>query len=103
MYRLEITFLSFYLFMLFMTIIPYLYTAVLGASQLCGKQDHRNVLRILMCLWILLSFFFLPSSSEVAQMAKWSGKIGLYISFVFPIFLWIYGWLFHLARKEQKQ
>lgn len=101
--RLEIIFLSFYLFILFMTIIPYLYTAVLGASQLCGKQDHRNVLRILLCLWILLSFFFLPSSSQVTQMGKSWGTVGTYFAFVFPIFLWIYGWLFHLARKEQKQ
>lgn len=101
--RLEITFLSFYLFLLFMTIIPYLYTAVLGASQLCGKQDHRNVLRILVCLWILVSFFFHPSSSQIIQMGKPWGMAGTYFAFVFPILLWIYGWLFHLARKEQKQ
>ncbi|OPH47409.1 hypothetical protein BC351_39965 [Paenibacillus ferrarius] len=101
--RLEITFLAFYLFTLFMTIIPYLYTAVLGASQLVGKQDHRNVLRILICLWILLSFFFLPSSSQVTQMGKSWGMLGIYCAYGFPIFLWIYGWLFHHVRKGQKQ
>ncbi|NEW07219.1 endospore germination permease [Paenibacillus sp. SYP-B3998] len=101
--RLEITFLSFYLFILFMTIIPYIYTAVLGASQLSGKQDHRNTLRILMCLWIFLSFFFHPSFSQVSQMGKSWGMAGLYFAAVFPLLLWMYGWLFHLARKEQKQ
>lgn len=101
--RLEIIYLSFYLFILFMTIIPYLYTAVLGVSQLCGMQDHRNILRILMCLWFLSSFFFLPSASQVTQMGKSWGTAGTYVAYGFPIFLWIYGRLFHHARKEQKQ
>jgi spore germination protein (amino acid permease) len=101
--RLEIIFLSFYLFILFMTIIPYLYTAVLGVSQLSGKQDHRNTLRVLMCLWFLSSFFFFPSSSQVNQMGKSWGMAGTYLAYVFPICLWIYGWLFHHTRKGQKQ
>ncbi|BBH24083.1 germination protein [Paenibacillus baekrokdamisoli] len=100
---LEFIFLCFYLFMLFITLIPYLYTAVLGVTQLFGKQDHRNSLRILLFLWILLSFFFIPSSSQITQMGKWWGEVGLYFAGVFPIFLWIYGWLFHFLRKEQKQ
>lgn len=101
--RLEIIFLCFYLFMIFMTIIPNLYTAALGTSQLFGKQDHRNSLRVMLFLWILLSFFFIPSSTQITQLAKWYGEIGLYLAFVFPIFLWIYAWLFHFFRKEQKQ
>ncbi|MCY9663892.1 spore germination protein [Paenibacillus alginolyticus] len=101
--RLEIIFLSIYLCTLFMTIIPYLYTAALGASQLCGKQDHRNVLRILMCLWVLSSFIFIPSSSQINQMGKSWGAAGTYVAYVFPILLWIYGRLFHHAGKEPKQ
>lgn len=101
--RLEIMCLSFYLFMIFMTIIPYLYVAALGTSQLLGKQDHRNALRILLFLWILLSFFFIPSSSQITQMANSWEIAGLYSAFVFPIFLWIYGWIFHFVRKEPKQ
>ncbi|KRF05481.1 hypothetical protein ASG89_20345 [Paenibacillus sp. Soil766] len=102
MERLEIICLSFYLFMIFMTIIPYLYTAALGISQLIGKQDHRNVLRILLFLWILLPFFFIPTSSQITQMANLWGITGVYSAFVFPIFLWIYGWIFHFVRKEAK-
>nr|WP_261807609.1 endospore germination permease [Paenibacillus sp. N3.4] len=101
--RLEIIYLSFYLFIIFMTIIPYLYAVVLGTSQLLGKQDHRNSLRILLFLWILLSFFFIPSSFQITQLANWWGMAGIYSAFGFPIFLWIYGWIFHSVRKEQKQ
>ncbi|MDQ0896502.1 MULTISPECIES: endospore germination permease [unclassified Paenibacillus] len=101
--RLEIICLTFYLFIIFMTIIPYLYAAVLGTSQLIGKQDHRNALRIILVLWILLSFFFIPTTFQITQMANSWGKAGLYSAFVFPIFLWIYGWIFHFARKEPKQ
>lgn len=101
--RLEILFLSFYLFMLFMTIIPYLYMAVLGISQLLGKQDHRNPLRIVLSIWLIMSFFFIPSSSQVTEMGKAWGNLGLFFAFAFPIFLWIYLWIIHYVRKEQKQ
>ncbi|OCT10933.1 hypothetical protein A8709_04305 [Paenibacillus pectinilyticus] len=101
--RLEILSLSVYLLLLFMTIIPYLYTAVLGTVQLFGKQDHRNVLRIVLILWLLLSFVFIPSSTQVMQMSKSWGMAGTYLAYVFPIFLWMYGWMFHRRRKEQKQ
>ncbi|CAN7706367.1 endospore germination permease [Paenibacillus sp. LjRoot153] len=101
--RLEIIFLCVYLFTLFMTIIPYLYAAVLGASQLFGKQDHRTMLRVVMCLWFILPFFFLPSGSQINDMGKSWGMAGTYFAYVLPIILWIYGWLFHPARKEQKQ
>jgi spore germination protein (amino acid permease) len=103
MERLEIICLSFYLFIIFMTIIPYLYMAALGTSQLFGKQDHRNAIRINMILWIVMSFFFIPTSSQITQMGASQGITGLCFAFVFPIFLWIYGWLFHRRRKEHRQ
>lgn len=98
--RLEIIFLSLYLFIIFMTIIPYLYTAALGISQLFGKQDHRNSLRILLILWIGMSFFFIPSSRQITQMGESQGITGICFAFGFPMFLWIYGWFFHHIRKE---
>ncbi|MCY9695742.1 GerAB/ArcD/ProY family transporter [Paenibacillus alginolyticus] len=101
--RLEIFSLSFYLFIIFMTIIPYLFTAVLGITQLLGKQDHRIALRILILLWILLSFFFIPTSSQITSMGKSWGIAGLLSAFVFPIFLWVYGWIFHFVRRDPKQ
>ncbi|KRE75642.1 GerAB/ArcD/ProY family transporter [Paenibacillus sp. Soil750] len=101
--RLEIICLSFYLFIIFMTIIPYLYAATLGISQLLGKQDHRNGLRILLFLWVLSSFFFIPTSSQITQMGQAWGIIGIYCAYVLPIFLWMYGWIFHyFMRKEAK-
>ncbi|NRF90433.1 GerAB/ArcD/ProY family transporter [Paenibacillus frigoriresistens] len=101
--RLEIICLSFYLVVIFMLVIPSLYVAVLGTSQLLGKQDHRNPLRIIIFLWIIVSFFFIPGASQITQMANSWGMAGLYSAFVFPIFLWIYGWMFHFVRKEAKQ
>ncbi|WP_261302498.1 GerAB/ArcD/ProY family transporter [Paenibacillus andongensis] len=101
--RLEIICLSFYLFIIFMTIIPYTYMAALGTSHLFGKQDHRNTIRINMILWIVMSFFFIPTSSQITLMGASQGTIGLCFAFVFPIFLWIYGWLFQRNRKEQRQ
>ncbi|MBP1962282.1 GerAB/ArcD/ProY family transporter [Paenibacillus aceris] len=98
--RLEIICLPLYLVFIFMTIIPFLYVAAFGTSQILGKQDHRNFLRIVITLWILLSFFFIPTDSQITKMVKMVGITGLYSVYVFPIFLWIYGWIFHFVRKE---
>ncbi|MFD0697910.1 endospore germination permease [Paenibacillus sp. GCM10027628] len=103
MERLEIIFLPFYLFMPFMTTIPYLYMTVLGVSQLLGKQDHRAPLIMILSLWILISIFFIPSSFQITQLNTYVAKIGIYFAYLFPIFLWIYGWFFHYHRKGQIQ
>ncbi|OCT10931.1 hypothetical protein A8709_04295 [Paenibacillus pectinilyticus] len=103
MERLEIVSLSFYLALIIMSVIPSLYVSMLGISQLLGKQDHRNPLRILLFLWVIASFFYIPSAFQIMQMVKSWVAVGIIISVVFPIFLWIYGWLFHFVRKEAKQ
>lgn len=101
--RLEIICLPLFLVFTFMTIIPVLYVAALGASKLLDKQDHRNFLRIILTLWILVSFFYIPTTFQITKMAKIVEVLTLYFYYVFPIFLWIYGWIFHFVRKEVRQ
>ncbi|NOU66561.1 GerAB/ArcD/ProY family transporter [Paenibacillus sp. LMG 31461] len=101
--RLEIICLSFYLFILFMTMIPYLYAAALGITQLLGKQDHRYALRVILFVWVLIPFFFVPNSSQITRMANSWGLAGICSAFILPLVLWMYGWIFHFVRKESKQ
>lgn len=88
--RLEIIFLSFYLFVLFMTVIPYLYVATWGTAKMLGKQDHRPFLGIFVLLWIVLSCFFVPTYKDVIDIGKVYGQTGLTMTFAFPFFLFLY-------------
>lgn len=97
--RFEIIFLPFYLFILFMTVIPYLYMSVFGISRLLGKPDHRKYLRVLMLGWLALPFFFTPSYAHITGLGKLWGNLGLCAAVIFPILLWIYQRAFFKFRK----
>ncbi len=97
--RFEIIFLPFYLFILFMTVIPYLYMTVFGISRLLGKPDHRPYLRLFMLGWVALPFFFSPSFSDITGLGKLWGNLGLCAAVVFPVFLWAYQKVFLKLRK----
>ncbi|MFC4075268.1 GerAB/ArcD/ProY family transporter [Salinithrix halophila] len=87
--RLEITFLSFYLFVLFMTVIPYFYMALFGTMKITGKQDHRPLMWGIALSGIILMLFVEPLSTEVNQLQKWFGNVGILYAFLFPPFLWL--------------
>ncbi|UFJ40825.1 spore germination protein [Brevibacillus humidisoli] len=101
--RLEIVFLSFYLFVLFMTVIPYLYVSVFGTSYLLGRQDHRAHLRIVVFIWIVISCWFVPDYDQVTQLQKVWGSVGLFLAFLFPLLLWLYSRIYGSWRKEALQ
>ncbi|MGJ7036482.1 spore germination protein (amino acid permease) [Anoxybacillus eryuanensis] len=88
--RFEVIFLSFYLFVMSTTGIPYIFTTVFGMSQLIGKKDHMIVLLIAVCIFILTSFLYNPSFSHIQTMGSWWERYGLWGAYIFPIFLFIY-------------
>lgn len=98
--RFEIVFLAAYFLVMSMTIIPYLFAAVFGTSQLRGKQDHRNHLRWFTGLFLLMCFFVRPTYTQLNQgLAMW-GHLGLICSYGFPFLLWGYIRLFHLFKRR---
>ncbi|MGZ4105887.1 MAG: GerAB/ArcD/ProY family transporter [Tumebacillaceae bacterium] len=97
--RFEILFLVFYLFMLSTVMLPYIYCAVLGTSQLLGKQDHRPHLRILMCGVLLYSIFVWPSYEQLHLSLQWLSVAGIAIAFALPVFLWGYTSVADRLRK----
>ncbi|WP_165898155.1 endospore germination permease [Tumebacillus sp. BK434] len=88
--RFEIFFLSFYYIIVSMTIMPYLYLAVFGSSQLMGKQDHSRHLLVLLALIVL---FFAVHPVNYEQSERWTkmfGRAGIGFAFVFPALLFAY-------------
>ncbi|MBB6176233.1 spore germination protein (amino acid permease) [Anoxybacillus tengchongensis] len=88
--RFEVIFLSFYLFVMSTTGIPYIFTTVFGMSQLIGKKDHTIVLLIAVCIFILTSFLYNPSFSHIQTMGSWWERYGLWGAYIFPVILFIY-------------
>ncbi|EMT45694.1 GerAB/ArcD/ProY family transporter [Anoxybacillus flavithermus] len=88
--RFEVIFLSFYLFVMSTTGIPYIFTTVFGISQLFKKQDHTIVLVIAVCVFIVASFLYNPSFSHIQTMGSWWERYGLWGAYIFPAVLFIY-------------
>lgn len=99
--RFEIIFLSFYLFILFKTIIPYAYLAIEGTSSLFGGKYNQLCLRVIVLGWIVASFFFIPTYDEIIQMGKFWGQVGLYLVFGFPVVFFLYQKIFRIFRRKE--
>ncbi|MBO8157925.1 MAG: endospore germination permease [Bacillaceae bacterium] len=92
--RLEILFLSFYLFTLSTTGIPYFYVSAVSLAKLQGKQEHYNHALFLFILMILISLFFSPTEKQLEMITKYWSQSALIISYIFPViflaFIYIY-------------
>ncbi|KQL46200.1 spore gernimation protein [Brevibacillus choshinensis] len=100
--RVDIVFLSVYMFMLSTTWIPYMFFALFSTSQLLGKQDHSGPLKVFACLTIVLSFFFDPSFIQLEAMTKMWSKYGLIFAYAFPLCLWMYAWMHDLFHRRRQ-
>ncbi|NNU96939.1 endospore germination permease [Anoxybacillus sp. EFIL] len=101
--RFEVIFLSFYLFVMSTTGIPYIFTTVFGISQLIGKKDHTIVLLVAVCIFIFTSFLYNPSFFHVQTLGSWWEKYGLWGAYFFPIGLFIYTSIARWFQRGKKK
>lgn len=99
--RLEIVFLSLYIFVISTTVLPIFFVTVFSASQLFGKKDHSKYVGWFL-LFNLIYIFVLPQSfAKNIQLQKISEPIIFLIGYAFPLFLWLYLFLYsHLKRGK---
>jgi spore germination protein (amino acid permease) len=90
MERFEIIFLAAYLFVLSTTSIPYLFTAVFGASRLLNRPNHQRVLKLVIAAYIAVSFLYNPPFADLQKFSEWWGKTGTAVAYIFPAGLWLY-------------
>lgn len=88
--RLEIVFLSAYLFVISTTWIPYMCCFGLSVGWLLGKQDHRNYIAILLVLIVVAAYIMDPSFSQNKQWLNWVSRSGLIYGCAFPVCIWLY-------------
>ncbi len=97
--RLEIFFISFYLIILFMTIIPFFYMSLKGFNQLFQRSVNKLFLYLILGLWVIGFSIQIPTYTEIIQLRQWWSDLG-YGVVVFPIFLWLYSKVFVALKKE---
>ncbi|NQX68048.1 endospore germination permease [Paenibacillus alba] len=97
--RIEVVFISFYLFMFSLSWIPTFYACTFCISWLLGKQDHRNPLRVLWLLLAIGTFLFMPTFNQNTFMGKWLTKCAFGIEYTLPLCLLLYLW-FRVRKKK---
>lgn len=99
--RFEIIFLSFYMVSLSTTWLPYTFISVFGSSRLLKKENYyQQHLLVFLFLLLITAFFFQPSYTQIAQLAKAWGGAGFIFSYVFPVALWLYMGLHHFFHRR---
>lgn len=100
--RLEIIFLSFYIFIFLTSIVPYAFFLLANISELFNKREWQlPYLLLLLLLLVVLSFFFSPSYAEIMLLKKWMGEAGYLAAYAFPVALFIYVALYTRWRGEE--
>ncbi|QDX95417.1 spore gernimation protein [Brevibacillus laterosporus] len=99
--RFEIIFLSSYMVVLSTTWLPYTFITVFGSSTLLKKEAHyQQHLLVFLVLLLITGFFFQPSYTQIAQLAKAWGAAGSIIAYVLPVVLWLYMGLHHFFQRR---
>ncbi|MEK4738192.1 MULTISPECIES: endospore germination permease [Bacillus] len=88
--RFEIIFLSFYLFIVFDSCIPYIFTAADGVKQLFHKKEGSTFILILLCACILFWVFYTPSSYQIDGLREIWGIASYFVAVLFPVVFLLY-------------
>lgn len=97
--RMEIIFLSVYLFQISTTGIPFLFASSIGITQFFGWKDHQYVLYVFALFLVIGAIIFNPSINDISMIdEKWT-FFGFWLVYVFPFCLLIYMFLFRRLKK----
>lgn len=101
--RFEVIFISAYISVLLMSVIPYLYMTLTGATQLFKRPKLYNPLMIVILVaWIIILYSPLVTHVTILEGKKFFIYIGAIFTIAFPIFLWLYNKAFLAVRGRKK-
>ncbi|SFM28760.1 spore germination protein (amino acid permease) [Paenibacillus sp. 1_12] len=90
--RIEVVFISFYIFMFSLSWIPTFYTFAFCTSWLLNMEDHRNSLRVLCFLLAFGTFLIMPTFNQNGIMEGWLAKFAIGVEYTAPVSLLMYIW-----------
>ncbi|WP_088293041.1 GerAB/ArcD/ProY family transporter [Bacillus mycoides] len=92
--RFDMILLAIYLPVVSTCWIPALYCSVFCSSQLFGKQDHSSHVVVLLLLIIGFVFWITPSWNQAETGLQVLSNAGMGLTYILPLILWMYGWLY---------
>ncbi|OOQ93208.1 GerAB/ArcD/ProY family transporter [Bacillus cereus] len=98
--RFDMILLATYLIVVSTAWIPCIYCAVFCSSQLLGKQDHSPHVIVLLLLSIGLVFCIHPTWNQSEIWQQTVANAGLVLTYMSPVFLWIYSWIYEKYRRR---
>ncbi|KAA0779131.1 spore gernimation protein [Bacillus mycoides] len=78
--------------------IPAIFCSVFCSSRLLGKQDHSSHVVILLLLIIGFVFWISPSWNQAETGLQVLSNAGIGLTYILPIILWMYGWLYEKSH-----
>jgi spore germination protein (amino acid permease) len=99
--RLEIIFLSFYLFQFSTNYIPALYVAATSISTVFKIISYRKALLSLLVIIVIVTMFIPLTISVRMMLEEITDRIYFYLFAVVPIVLFVYGAIFHKMKGEK--
>ncbi|MEH6889274.1 endospore germination permease [Bacillus sp. JJ864] len=98
--RFDMILLAVYLIVVSTAWMPCIYCAVFCSSQLLGKQDHSSHLVVLLLLIIGFIFWTHPSWNQSETWQQAVSNAGLGLTYISPIILWLYSWIYEKYRRR---
>ncbi|WJE53550.1 endospore germination permease [Bacillus cereus] len=99
--RFDMILLAVYLTVVSTAWIPCIYCAVFCSSQLLGKQDHTSHVVVLLLLIIGFVFWTRPSWNQSETWQQVVSNAGLGLTYISPIILWMYSWVYEKSRQGE--
>jgi spore germination protein (amino acid permease) len=87
--RMEIVYVSLYIFVFSTSGIPYLFFVTDNLSQLFNKKDSQ-LPYLLFPLFVIVSFFFRPSYKELELLKEWWSWMSYFVPYAFPVVFLFY-------------
>jgi spore germination protein (amino acid permease) len=98
--RLEIVFLSMYIFVISTTVLPLMYSTVFCFSELFGSQSHSKYVGWYLLLNLGYIIFNPQSFDKNDQLQKLVQPISVTLAYVFPFCLLVYVWLHDGVKRR---
>ncbi|MBE7096654.1 GerAB/ArcD/ProY family transporter [Bacillus cereus] len=96
--RFDMILLAIYLPVVSTCWIPAIFCSVFCSSRLLGKQDHSSHVVVLLLLIIGCVFWISPSWNQAETGLQVLSNAGLGLTYILPIILWMYGWLYEKSH-----
>ncbi|WP_031513868.1 GerAB/ArcD/ProY family transporter [Desulfofalx alkaliphila] len=100
--RFEILILTFYLFVVSTTVIPYLFTAAFGTGLLFKLQSHKGPLKVFILMFIGVSYIVYFDRYLLGLAVDTFSKMGLIFAYLFPVLLFLYILVCRVIKGEPK-